>query len=271
MGFRVTEQLRLPYNGGAVEIEFAWINAASASTDTVLVFLHEGLGSIALWRDFPQALCSLLCMRGLVYSRPGYGGSTPRATHQHWPADYLHVQATELLPALLAKLGISQPLLFGHSDGASIALIYAAMFPRKLQALIALAPHTFVEPLAISSIAAARQAYQFSGLRTRLARFHADVDSAFYGWNNVWLSAAFASFDVRHLLSSITCPLLVVQGDADEYGSLAQVQVLALSAPHAQVCVLSGAGHSPHSTAAVGREALMARVADFAATLKVRI
>lgn len=263
----MTERLSLPHKGGAAEIEYAWVNPSGVSLAPVLVFLHEGLGSVALWRDFPQALCSSLGLRGLVYSRPGYGCSWPRAAHEHWPADYLYVQATELLPALLGKLGVGQPLLFGHSDGASIALIYAAKFPDKLQGVIALAPHTFVEPLAISSIAAARRAYQSDGLRARLARFHSDVDSAFYGWNNVWLSAAFASFDCRYLLCSISCPLLVVQGDADEYGSLAQVHAVADAVPHAQVCVLAGAGHSPHSTMASGRDALIAHVADFVATL----
>ncbi len=211
-----------------------------------MVFLHEGLGSVALWKDFPDTLCAALGMRGLVWSRPGYGRSTPRAPDEHWAPDFMHQQAHDVLPALLAALGIARPWLFGHSDGGTIALLHAAMFPDALRGAIVLAPHIFVEELSVTSIAQARIAYESDGLRERLARYHDDVDSAFYGWNEIWLSPAFRDWRIDAELDAIRCPLLAIQGEQDEYGTLRQVHGIRERVPATEVLALPDCGHTPH-------------------------
>jgi pimeloyl-ACP methyl ester carboxylesterase len=232
-------------DGRRLDIEYAWIEAGSAAP--VIVFLHEGLGSLSMWKDFPQTLCKALRMRGLVYSRPGYGKSTPRARGERWPVDFMHRQATQLLPALLASLDVPpRPWLFGHSDGGSIALLYAAAFPEAPAGVIALAPHLFVEDVSVRSIDAARIAYESTDLRARLARYHDDVDSAFYGWNDIWLDPAFRAWNIENEMGRIRCPVLAIQGEDDEYGTMAQVDRLADRVPHAQVVKLADCGHSPH-------------------------
>ena len=220
------------------------------SGQPLLVFLHEGLGSVSMWRDFPAQLCEALDLRGLVYSRPGYGRSTPRAPGEAWGPDFMHQQAHEVLPALLQALGIDtavdRPWLFGHSDGASIALLYAAHFPQALAGAVVLAPHIRVEDVSVASIAQARQAYASTDLRQRLARHHDDPDSAFFGWNDAWLRPDFRAWSIEHEITAITCPLLAVQGLDDEYGTLEQVRGIARRAPQTQVLELADCGHSPH-------------------------
>ena len=214
-----------------------------------LVFLHEGLGSVSLWTqrglDWPQAVCEATGRAGLVYSRRGYGHSDPvPAGRNCLGADYMHREAWEVLPALLAKLRIQNPVLLGHSDGATIALLYASRFP--VTACIAMAPHVLVEGMAVKAIAQAKIAFESNGLRERLARHHADVDGAFWQWNDVWLSEVFSRFDIRPECRSITAPLLLVQGLDDEYGTMRQLDELALATPHAQQLRLANCGHSPH-------------------------
>ena len=230
---------------GPVRLEYEWVGAP-ASPRPVLVFLHEGLGSVAAWKDFPDALCRALGLRGLVYSRYGYGQSTPKPPAEHWDPRFMHTQAHEALPALLSSLGVERPWLFGHSDGGSIALLYAAKVPQAASGLIVVAPHIRVEGLSLRSIAAAREAYANTDLRLRLARYHADVDSAFRGWNDAWLDPAFADWSIEDELHRITCPVLAVQGVDDEYGTLEQVHGIARRVPQAQVLVLAQCGHSPH-------------------------
>lgn len=214
-----------------------------------LVFLHEGLGSVSLWTqrglDWPLALCQATGRAGVVYSRRGYGQSeaAPPGRHKLGP-DYLHREAWDVLPALLAQLGIEHPVLLGHSDGATIALLYASRHP--VAACIAMAPHVLVEPVAKTAIMAAKAAFETGGLRERLAKHHDDVDGAFWQWNDVWLSKAFASFDIRPDCQRITAPLLLVQGLNDEYGTMLQLDEIALAAPHAQQLRLADCGHSPH-------------------------
>ena len=238
-------------------IEYDWINAdADAGTPDgapLMVFLHEGLGSSAMWKDFPARLCQALGFRGLVYSRPGYGRSTPRAANERWSTDFMHRQAIEVLPALLAALGIEQSpatrqrlWLFGHSDGASIALIYAAHFPDRLAGAVVVAPHSFVENIAIASIERACDAYANQGLRAKLARWHDDVDSAFYGWSQAWLDPAFRDWTLMPELESIGCPLLAIQGVDDEYGTMAQIAIIEHAVPGTTVVALEACGHSPH-------------------------
>lgn len=215
-----------------------------------IVFLHEGLGSVAMWRQrgrhWPAALCAQTGRVGWLYSRRGYGASEPipdvRGRGRHGP-DYMHREAFETLPRLLAALGVQRPVLVGHSDGATIALLHASRHP--VTACVAMAPHVFVEPVALAAIAAARDAYPH-GLRERLARHHADVDNAFWQWNDVWLSDAFRAFDIRGECAAIHAPLLLVQGVDDEYGTLAQLDAIARAAPQARRLVLPACGHSPH-------------------------
>jgi pimeloyl-ACP methyl ester carboxylesterase len=255
----MTEMLALDWAGREVTIEYRWTDNA-ARNDPVMVFLHEGLGSVAMWKDFPDRLCERLGLRGLVYSRPAYGKSTPRAPDERWQPDFLERQATEVLPALLSALGITRPWLFGHSDGGSIALLYAASHPQALRGAVVVAPHIFVEDISITSIAAARQAYLHGGLRERLARHHEDVDSAFFGWNEVWLSDAFRHWNIEMQLEAIRCPLLAVQGEDDEYGTMRQITGIRDRLPSTELLALPRCRHSPHRDQP---EALIDAVAAF--------
>lgn len=237
----------IAWRGRRVHIEHAWVGVESAAAP-LLVFLHEGLGSLAMWKDFPAQMCAQAGLRGLVYSRPGYGRSTPRAADEHWAPDFMHQQAHEVLPALLQALGVNvhqqPPWLFGHSDGASIALLHAVTQP--VAGVVVVAPHLFVEALSLASIAQARRAYEEWGLKAGLAKYHAEPDSAFYGWNDAWLSPAFRSWNIEALLAGIRAPLLAVQGVDDEYGTLAQIRNIARHVPQARLLELPGCGHSPH-------------------------
>ncbi|MFN5512386.1 MAG: alpha/beta fold hydrolase [Burkholderiales bacterium] len=219
----------------------------AAPAAPVMIFLHEGLGSVALWKDFPQRLCHATGLRGLVYSRPGYGRSTPRRPDERWGTDFMHRQALEVLPALRSALGLaSTPVwLFGHSDGASIALLHAAHRLQPVAGLIAMAPHVCVEPISIQGIQTASQAYG-EGLRERLSRFHDDVDSAFHGWAGAWLSPEFVHWNIAAELAGIQCPTLLVQGLQDDYGTMAQLDAIGAAVPQAQRLELDPCGHSPH-------------------------
>jgi len=210
-----------------------------------LVFLHEGLGCVTLWRDFPDKVAAGLGARALVYSRFGYGQSdgllvknTPR---------FMHDEALDVLPALLDRLGIERPLLIGHSDGASIALIHAAASGRPVHGLVLMAPHVFIEPICLESIARIRDTYLGTDLKQRLAKYHAHVDDAFLGWADTWLLREFRSWSIEDLLPAVSQPLLLIQGRDDEYGSLAQLDRIEA---HAQApvsrLVLDRCGHSPH-------------------------
>ena len=243
--------------GVALEV----LHIAGPAHRPVLVFLHEGLGSVALWRDWPQRLCQRLGCPGLVYSRQGYGRSDPRADVRgrgRLQPDYMHHEALQVLPELLVRLGIAQPVLVGHSDGGTIALLHAAHHP--VAACIVMAPHVRVEAVSVSAIEAARQAYLQGALRERLAPFHADVDSAFWPWNDVWLSPAFRSYDIRQEISVITAPLLAIQGEDDAYGTMAQIDEIAAVVPHARLLKLPACGHSPHRDQP---EAVGQAIADF--------
>ncbi|MFY9511945.1 MAG: alpha/beta hydrolase [Rubrivivax sp.] len=237
----------IAWRGRQVQIEHAWVGAASGP---LLVFLHEGLGSLAMWKDFPARLCAAVGARGLVFSRPAYGRSTPRPADEHWAPDFMHQQAHEVLPALLTALQVdltAQPTwLFGHSDGGSIALLHAARFGSRLAGAIVMAPHILVEDLSVASIEAARSAYEQGELKKGLARYHDDVDSAFWGWNRIWLDPAFRSWRIDGEISAIRCPLLAIQGLDDVYGTLEQIRGIARQVPGTQLLELPACGHSPH-------------------------
>ncbi|MEK8031717.1 alpha/beta hydrolase [Ideonella sp. DXS29W] len=230
-------------------IEHEWLSPERRD-QPLMVFLHEGLGSVSMWRDFPAKAVDALGWRGLVYSRPGYGRSTPRPSDEAWGPDFMHRQAQQVLPALLQALGIDAhrdpPWLLGHSDGGSIALLHAAAFPAQVAGVVAMAPHLFVEELSLASIARAREAYLHGALRQGLAKHHADVNSAFWGWNNAWLSPAFRPWDISDELGTIACPVLAIQGEDDEYGTLAQVRRIAARVKATTVLPLPECGHSPH-------------------------
>ena len=239
-----SELIELDWAGRPVRIEHQWLRAEDR-TAPLLIFLHEGLGSVSAWRDFPAQLCEAVGCRGLVYSRPGYGRSTPRAPGEAWTPEYMHRQAHELLPALLRALGVGQPpWLLGHSDGGSIALLYAAR--HAVAGSIVLAPHILVEDLSVTSIAQARQAWADSDLPERLARHHDDPESAFFGWNDIWLSPAFRNWSIEDQIAGIRGPLLAVQGLDDPYGTLEQIHGIARRLPQTRLLELPACGHSPH-------------------------
>lgn len=239
----------IDWAGRLVRIEYQWIGR-DHTTSPLIVFLHEGLGSLSMWKDFPQRLCQACGLRGLVYSRPGYGASTPRLAEEVWGLDFMHRQAYEVLPALLKALHIDssnqKPWLFGHSDGGSIALLYAARFTHQIAGLMVLSPHILVEDLSISSIEKARTAYLETDLRQRLAKHHVDPDSAFWGWNRIWLHPPFRKWSIEDDIESIRCPLLAVQGLNDEYGTLEQIHGIARRLAQTQLLELDHCGHSPH-------------------------
>ena len=239
----------IDWAGRQVRIEHQWI-ASEKTNAPLIVFLHEGLGSVAMWTDFPQGLCEASGCRGRVYSRPGYGRSSPRAAEEAWGLDFMHRQAQEVLPALLEALSIDavadRPWLLGHSDGGSIALLYAASQPQHIAGAIVLAPHILVENLSVRSIEKVRTAYLETGLRQRLARHHDSPDSAFWGWNDIWLHPEFKHWSIEAELSAITCPLLAVQGLDDEYGTLEQIRGIARRVPQTELFELADCGHSPH-------------------------
>jgi pimeloyl-ACP methyl ester carboxylesterase len=235
----------IAWRGRTIQLELHWVGDRASRYPTV-VFLHEGLGSVALWKDFPERFCRAHGLRGLVFSRYGYGRSSARPLDQPLRPDFMHYEATQVLPALLARLGIHRPWLFGHSDGASIALLHAAHCGDRVSGIIVAAPHIMVEEAGLASIRQARTAWLEGSLRERLAQYHNDVDSAFRGWNDIWLDPAFADWDIREEVASITVPVLAIQGEQDEYGTLEQVVGIRRLLPHAQLLILPRCGHSPH-------------------------
>ena len=215
-----------------------------------IVFLHEGLGSVAMWQsrhlDWPKALCEASGRSGWVYSRRGYGLSEAVGDvrgKNRLSADYMHQEAWRVLPELLDICAISQPVLLGHSDGATIALLHAARY--TVSGVVVMAPHLFVEDMSLRSIEAAKDAFEKGDLRSRLSRFHADVDCAFWQWNDVWLSEEFRSFDIQKECLNITADLLAMQGTNDQYGSMQHIELLHTSGSVKRE-ILPHCGHSPH-------------------------
>ena len=233
--------MRVALRGGEVDV----VRIEGDEVLAPLVFLHEGLGSIGLWRDFPQSVARSTRRAATVYSRFGYGRSDPFPGPRG--PDYMHREALDVLPELLDVLAVESPVLVGHSDGASIALIYAAQSGRRVSALVLLAPHVFVEEESIAGIEAARETFSTTDLRDRMAKHHDDASATFRQWNDVWRSPGFRSWNIADVLPSITVPILVVQGSADQYGTVAQVDAIerGASGPVERV-VLEGCGHSPH-------------------------
>jgi pimeloyl-ACP methyl ester carboxylesterase len=229
------------------------------------VFLHEGLGSIGLWRSFPADVGTATGSSTVVYSRHGYGWSAPITEPR--AVTYMHDEADVVLPALLDELAIDAPLLVGHSDGASIALLHAGA-GHAVRGLVLLAPHVFVEDCTIEAIAAARDAYATTDLAAKMARHHRDADATFRGWNDIWLDPAFRSWNIEERLAAITVPVLLIQGADDQYGTLAQLDAIerGVRGPDDRL-VLPGVGHAPHLDAP---DATVAAVAAFVNDLSAR-
>lgn len=255
--------VEVDWDGRRQRVEFARVGVDDPAAP-LMVFLHEGLGSLSMWKDFPQQQALALGWRGLVYSRPAYGRSTPRLPDTRWRPDFMHRQAQEVLPQVLAALGHAheRPWLFGHSDGGSIALLHAAAFPARVAGLVVCAPHLFVETLTVASIEQAREAYASTDLRARLARYHDDPDSAFRGWNDIWLDPDFLAWNIEDEVATVRCPVLAVQGHDDQYGTMAQIERIATHLPAGQVELLKldQCGHSPQRDQP---KALIDHVVDF--------
>ena len=211
----------------------------------VLVFLHEGLGSVALWKDFPDRVSHATGCPTIVYSRYGYGKSDRLAGARG--VDYMHREALEVLPQLLDALSIRNPILIGHSDGASIALIHAGAGSRPVRGLVLLAPHVFVEDITVKSIAEAKVAFGNTDLPAKLARYHDDAESTFRGWNDIWLHPDFRRWNIEEYLPGVNCPVLLIQGEDDQYGTAAQVKAIArqVNGP-VEALMLPNCAHSPH-------------------------
>ena len=243
--------IALDWDGQRIALEYQWLRPEGVTAGSPLVvFLHEGLGSVAMWKDFPMRLCDALHCRGLLLSRPGYGQSTPLDEGTRWEPDFLERQALEVLPAALQALGVdvrAQPLwLLGHSDGASIALVYAAAFPGHVAGLVALAPHCFVEDCTVESIAALQAPAVRGPLVQRLARYHSAPELVFQAWSRIWLDRAFRAWSIADRIPRIGCPVIAVQGLDDVYGSLEQIHSIARALPGTRLLELIACGHSPH-------------------------
>jgi pimeloyl-ACP methyl ester carboxylesterase len=228
---------------GGRSLSYEWIEGEPGRP--ALVFLHEGLGSIRQWRDFPAKLCAATGCAGLVYDRYGYGQSDvlaePRRTVR-----FMHDEGLISLTEVLATLKVKGPILIGHSDGASIALIHAGS-EHAVRGVVAMAPHVFIEPLCLSSIVTASEAFERTDLKDKLGRYHRDARKTFYGWADVWLDPEFKGWDIRgEFLPKVRCPVLAIQGHDDEYGTMAQLDEIErrVSGP-CQLVKLDNCGHAP--------------------------
>jgi pimeloyl-ACP methyl ester carboxylesterase len=225
------------------QLEIARWSPASARGAPILL-LHEGLGSVSMWRDFPAALAEATGREVIAYSRHGHGRS-PILTAPREP-DYMHVEAEVALPALLDQLGLDEVVLFGHSDGASIALIYAALPDSRATALVLEAPHVFVEDLSHDSIAKLRPPETHGVLVEKLGRHHTDAAATFKGWNDIWLDPRFRSWNIEDRLQGVKVPALLIQGEDDEYGTRTQLDTIVAATPASEILLLDHCGHAPH-------------------------
>ena len=257
----MSQYKKIDIDGASIEYEFI----SGRSDKATIVLLHEGLGCVALWRDFPRKIHAATDCPVLSYSRLGYGGSDPIVLPR--PLDHMRKEGRDFLPKIFAALGIESPIVLGHSDGASIALEFAIAHQDALDALIILAPHVFVEEISVTSIRAIDRQFHDSDLRAKLARYHgANVDNAFRGWCDTWLDADFASWNMESELRRIVVPILQFQGTRDEYGSVAHVQSIeARVQSRCRTCILDGCGHAPHLECP---ERVLTEIADFVQSLE---
>lgn len=247
------------YQVDGARLAARWLRPAVPRRGT-LVFLHEGLGSIAQWKDFPARLCQATGCAGFIYERRGFGGSDPLDGPR--PLDYLDRESHLVLPGILAAAGIADPVLVGHSDGGTIALLYAAFHPRGPLAALTMAAHVIVEPETLAGIRQAREAFHNTDLPARLARYHGEKTAAtFGGWADTWLQPAFAHWQMVDRLASIACPVLAAQGEGDEYGTAEQVDLIVRhSGGPTTGWMIPNCGHAPHLQAG---DAVLDRFAGF--------
>lgn len=245
---------------GSSELEYRMIGPAPDIAPTI-VMLHEGLGSVGLWGDFPDRLQAATGLGVFVYSRAGYGASSIVSLPR--PLDYMHTEALDVLPRVLDAIGFRRGLLVGHSDGASIAAIYAGgVQDHRVRGLALIAPHFIVEDISVKSIAEIKLAYETTDLKAKLARWHGHVDNAFYGWNGAWLDPAFRDWDISEYLAYVRVPVAIIQGADDQYGTFRQIKIAQQECYcPVDVSIIDGAGHSPHREAS---EAALRVVAEFA-------
>ncbi len=251
---------------GGHRLEYELLHPESATPRApTLVFLHEGLGSVALWKGCPAEVAAATGSKALVYSRYGYGKSDKMSASRE--VDYMHREALQVLPEVLDQLDIGEPVLVGHSDGASIALIHAGAGKRPVRGVVAMAPHVFVEDVTVESIAQAKTAFETTDLAERLGRYHDDVQSTFRGWNDIWLHPDFRRWNIETYLPGIRCPVLLIQGEDDQYGTAAQLDAIAGQVSGAiETLMLAGCAHSPHQSAQKG--AALAAIATFVRKLE---
>jgi pimeloyl-ACP methyl ester carboxylesterase len=227
---------------GKIEYVFHKVERPGAS---VIVMLHEGLGALSLWRNFPKKLSDILNCSVFVYSRHGYGYSD--FIDEEFDTQYMHREAISILPQLLSHFEINNPILYGHSDGASIALIHASLADTRVKGLILEAPHVFVENISLDGLKAARDAFEKGGLKESLAKHHCEPERIFRYWSNIWLSSNFLSWNIVSCVSDIRCPTLLIQGEQDAYGTLSQIDTIMKNIPsNCEKKILPAIGHSPH-------------------------
>lgn len=269
MSNTIAECATIAFEQQQIEIHLQWI-AHERRDAPLVVFLHEGLGSLEMWEAWPHRFCEAIGARGLIFSRYGYGKSTARPEGEPWPLDYLEREAREALPALFASLGIDpridKPILFGHSDGGTIALLYAAAFPDAVAAVIAVAPHVMVEEVGVHRIEYLRQGYDDSAFQRKLKLFHSAADAVFRGWSDVWLSPTFRDWNISQVLPKIQCPVFALQGAQDQYGTLDQVRIVHSLVQRARLKILDECRHVPHQDQP---QILISEIASFLGALGI--
>lgn len=244
----IVNELRLEYRDFSATVE----------GQPTLLLLHEGLGCVAMWRDFPAKLAAASGCRVVVWSRPGYGAS--QAYPEPRSLRYMHREAEESLPALLAALQIERPILIGHSDGGSIALIFAGAFPEVPRGIAVMAPHEFVEDITLAGIRSARAVWETTDWPKKLSRYHHDAPRVFSDWNDTWLSPPFRDWNIEEYLPKIRCPVLAMQGEDDEYATMRQIDAIAEQVPGTQRIKLPNCGHTPQRDQ---EAAVLAALVDF--------
>lgn len=262
--FNWQDQLETSVLAGGKNLECACYGPSPEDAPTI-VMLHEGLGCLALWRDFPQKVAAATGCGVFVYSRSGYGQSDPAELSR--PLDYMTREAVDVLPELLDRIGLRQGILLGHSDGATIAAIYAgSVIDHRIRGLVLMAPHFFTEPGGLEQIARTRQNYEAGPLKEKLARYHRDVDNAFLGWSDAWLDPEFESWNVGEVIDYLRIPVLAIQGREDEYGTLAQIREIEdrIYSP-VDTVILEACGHSPQTDQPDGT---LSAVQDFVSRLR---
>lgn len=247
-----------------LHLECTWYPPTGDGNRPSLILLHEGLGSVTMWRDFPARLAEVTGCGVFVYSRYGYGWSTPCTTHPVGDR-YMHREALEILPKLIDKCGFEAPVLIGHSDGGSIALIHAGGAGQHLSGVVTLAAHVFNEDVCVASIQKARTAFETTDLKSKLGRYHEDPEGAFWLWNQAWLAPSFRDWNIEEYLPTIACPVLAIQGATDEYGTGAQIEAIARGAGGpVETKILPDCRHSPHRDQP---ELTLSHISDFLSNL----